>query len=81
MFGFLYLKPANKKKTLKRIKSKEKIIMPLQGSSLVEELEIALKELEERGIKHPDALYKRIKMIKATIDSIQNHFISFKKND
>lgn len=46
--------------------------------TLLEELELVLKELEEAGIKYPDPLYNHVKQIMTTIDSIQGHFLGVK---
>jgi len=47
--------------------------------TLSQELEIVLKELESKGIKYPDPMYKRVKMVKTTLDGIQWQIIGVKR--
>lgn len=53
--------------------------MKEKRTTLSEELNIALKEMEQKGIKYPDAIYVRVKMVMTTLDSIENQFIKPKE--
>ena len=48
--------------------------------SLLKECEEHLKDLENKGIKHPNPIYIRAKMIKTTIEASVNAWSGVDKN-
>lgn len=47
--------------------------------TLKDELNIVLEELEDEGIKYPNKIYCRVKMIMTSIDGIENMFLGGKR--